>query len=167
VTATEVMVRMGELATSAVGAETLVSLALGSCIGVAMVDRRRGLAGLAHVMLPESSGPDTKDLGRFADTAVPELLRQMVGLGALRTRLEVSLVGGAQMFSFNAGGATAVGPRNDAAVREALDALRLPVSASCTGGSQGRTIRVDVASGDVYVKAAGGAPWLLEKGMVK
>jgi chemotaxis protein CheD len=166
VTKTEIMVRMGELAASADGEDTLVSLALGSCVGVAMVDRRRGLAGLAHVMLPESPGPDTTDTARFADTAVPELLGRMLDLGALRPRLTVSLVGGAQMFAFNAGGATAVGPRNEAAVREALRQLRLPVAASCTGGSAGRTIRVDVGSGDVHVKEAGATPWLLEEGVV-
>jgi len=157
VIATEVMVRMGELATSADESDVLVSLALGSCIGLAMVDRRRRLAGLAHVMLPEATRATPSDPGRFADTAVPALLERMLALGALRPRLEVSLVGGAQMFAF-ATDASAVGRRNEAAVRAALEAVRLPVHAAETGGSTGRTIRVDVASGDVYVKEAGGVP---------
>ena len=147
---------MGELAVSADPSEVLVSLALGSCVGVAMVDRRRHVAGLAHVMLPEApvSAAGT-DVGKFADTAVPDLLEQLVGLGALRARLEVSLVGGAQMFSFGSD-ASAVGPRNEAAVRQALAKVRLPVLAACTGGKQGRTIRVDVGTGEVAYKAAGG-----------
>jgi chemotaxis protein CheD len=152
------MVRMGELATSTSPDDLLVSLALGSCIGVCMVDRRRGIAGLAHVMLPESQA-GTKDLGRFADTAVPELLRRVLGHGALRPRLEVSIVGGAQMFSFTSDGG--VGQRNEAAVRSALQAARLRVLASETGGSTGRTVRVDVATGDVFVKAAGSKLQLL------
>ena len=48
----ETMVRMGELAASAVAGDVLVSLGLGSCIGLALVDRRLGVAGLAHVVLP-------------------------------------------------------------------------------------------------------------------
>ena len=32
-----------------------VSIGLGSCIGLALVDQRRGVAGLAHVMLPEAN----------------------------------------------------------------------------------------------------------------
>ena len=153
----EVMVRMGELAVSADPAEVLVSLALGSCVGVAMVDRRRCLAGLAHVMLPESPAhpPAGAEVGKFADTAVPELLDRLLELGALRPRIEVSLVGGAQMFAFGSE-SSAVGPRNEAAVRQALTAVRLPVLAACTGGKQGRTIRVDVETGEVSYKAAGG-----------
>ncbi len=149
---------MGELAVSSDPSELLVSLALGSCVGVAMVDRRRTLAGLAHVMLPESprgAHPPGAEPGKFADTAVPELLDRLLGLGALRPRIEVSLVGGAQMFAFGAD-SSAVGPRNEAAVRQALAAVRLPVLAACTGGKQGRTIRVDVETGEVAYKAAGG-----------
>jgi chemotaxis protein CheD len=154
----EIMVRMGELAASASPDELLVSLALGSCIGVCMVDRRRCVAGLAHVMLPESPA-GTSDLGRFADTAVPELLRRVLAHGALRPRLEVSIVGGAQMFSFTKDGG--VGERNEAAVRDALKTARLKVLAAETGGSTGRTVRVDVATGDVFVKAAGSKLQLL------
>ncbi len=155
-TRAEVMVRMGELAVSADPSEVLVSLALGSCVGVAMVDRRRSLAGLAHVMLPEAPARGAGgEAGKFADTAVPELLDRLLGLGALRPRIEVSLVGGAQMFSFGSE-SSAVGPRNEAAVRRALGAARLPVRAACTGGRQGRTIRVDVGTGEVAYKAAGG-----------
>jgi chemotaxis protein CheD len=160
----EIMVRMGELATSTSADDMLVSLALGSCIGVCMVDRRRGIAGLAHVMLPESPAA-TSDLGRFADTAVPELLRRVLAHGALRPRLEVSIVGGAQMFSFTSDGG--VGQRNETAVRAALKAERLKVLASETGGSTGRTVRLEVATGDVYVKAAGAKPQLLAPAALK
>lgn len=159
-TPTEVMVKMGELAASAAAGETLVSLALGSCVGVAMVDRRCRLAGLAHVMLPEAP-PGSAEIAKFADTAVPELLRRMIELGALRPRLEVSLVGGAQMFAFGNQDA-AIGRRNEEAVRAALAALRLPVRAACTGGRTGRTVRVDVETGDVHVREAGRPTSLLE-----
>jgi chemotaxis protein CheD len=157
----EIMVRMGELAVSADADDTLVSLALGSCIGVAMVDRRGGLAGLAHVMLPASPGHRTADPGRFADTAVPELLDRLVGIGALRDRLEVSLVGGAQMF-VTGDSSLAIGRRNEEGVRAALGEARLPVVAHATGGTAGRTIRVAVSTGAVTVKEAGGTPWVLD-----
>jgi chemotaxis protein CheD len=151
---------MGELAVSAAADDTLVSLALGSCVGVALVDRRRGLAGLAHVMLPASPGHKPSEPGRFADTAVPELLDRLVGLGAVRNRLEVSLVGGAQMFA-TGDSSLAIGRRNEEGVRAALREARLPVVAHCTGGTAGRTIRVAVATGIVTVKQAGGTPWVL------
>ena len=65
------MVRMGELAASAVAGDVLVSLGLGSCIGLALLDRRLGVAGLAHVVLPESGGHAQRNAWKFADFAVP------------------------------------------------------------------------------------------------
>ena len=147
------MVRMGEYAFSAGAGEVLVSLGLGSCIGLALLDRRASVAGLAHVVLPAADGREGAP-GKFADTAVPALLDAVVELGARRTRLDAVLVGGASMFSFGGPGLD-VGQRNDAAVREELAKLRIPVRAADTGGSKGRTVRVDVATGLVTAKAAG------------
>jgi chemotaxis protein CheD len=151
----ETMVRMGEHACSARADDVLVSLGLGSCIGLALLDRQASVAGLAHVVLPAAEGREGT-AGKFADTAVPALLDAVVGLGARRGRLDAVLVGGASMFAF-AGPGLDVGQRNDAAVREELARLRIPVAAAETGGSKGRTVRVDVATGVVTSKAAGDA----------
>ena len=48
----EIMVRMGEFACPRTAGDVLVSLGLGSCIGLALIDRRAAVAGLAHVVLP-------------------------------------------------------------------------------------------------------------------
>jgi chemotaxis protein CheD len=149
----ETMVRMGEYAVSSSAADVLVSLGLGSCIGLALIDRKAAIAGLAHVVLPASDGRAGTP-GKFADTAVQALLDDVLALGARRTRMEAVLVGGASMFSFG-GGALEVGQRNDAAVRAELKRLRLPIAASETGGSRGRTVKVSVQTGRVTARAAG------------
>jgi chemotaxis protein CheD len=154
VSSNETMVRMGEMAVSREPGHVLVSLGLGSCIGLALVDSRSGVAGLAHVVLPDSSGRDDK-LGRFADKAVPALLSQIERLGAVRPRVKAVLVGGASMFAIGSAGLD-VGPRNEVAVCDALKALRVPIAATETGGNRGRTIRVDVESGRVTSREAGG-----------
>jgi chemotaxis protein CheD len=151
----ETMVRMGEYAFSASAGDVLVSLGLGSCVGVALLDRRLAVAGLAHVVLPSAEGR-TEPAGKYADTAVPALLDALEALGARRIRLDAVLVGGASMFSFGGAGLD-IGQRNDAAVREELARLRIPVAAADTGGSRGRTVRVDVETGVVTAKAAGDA----------
>ena len=69
---------MGELAASAVAGDVLVSLGLGSCIGLALLDRRLGVAGLAHVVLPASGGHAAREPWKFADIAVPELIDRVV-----------------------------------------------------------------------------------------
>jgi chemotaxis protein CheD len=155
VTPTDTVVRMGEHAVSADPAGVLVSIGLGSCIGLALIDRPRQIAGLAHVMLPEAPASGADQLGKFADTAVPALVAELEALGARRVRLEAALVGGAQMFSFG-GGSLDIGARNNAATRAGLAALRLPLAAAATGGSKGRTVRLHVGTGVVTVKAAGG-----------
>jgi chemotaxis protein CheD len=152
-TAQELMVRMGELATSATPGDVLLTIGLGSCIGVVIIDARRPIAGLAHVMLPESTaaaGPAAK----FADTGVPELARAVRAKGA--ARLESVIVGGAQMFSFSGEGGANIGARNEAAVREQLGKLGIPVRAAATGGRKGRTVRVHLDGRRVSVREVAG-----------
>ena len=145
--------RMGEMVVSAVPGVELVALGLGSCIGLALIDRAAGVAGLAHVVLPDSGSADGP-AGKFADLAVPELLSQMRRVGAIERRLEAVLVGGARMFEM-AGGLD-IGARNEKAVRSALTIARVQVRAATTGGNQGRTVRVIAGQSVVTVKVAGG-----------
>jgi chemotaxis protein CheD len=154
--ALETMVRMGELATSREPGRVLVSLGLGSCIGLGLIDRRMGIAGLAHIVLPQAQGDAAEDNPhKFADRAVPAMLSELEELGARRIRLEAVLVGGASMFAVSSS-SLEVGQRNEAAVREILIAERIPVVAAATGGSRGRTVRIDVGSSVVTVREAGG-----------
>jgi chemotaxis protein CheD len=161
--AAETMVRMGELAVSSEPGHVLVSLGLGSCIGLALLDRRSRKAGLAHVVLPESTGHSGDNPMKFADCAVPELLSRVLGMGARRSGLQAVLVGGASMFATTSN-ALEVGARNESAVREQLKELRIPVVATATGGNRGRTIRVDVATTGVTVREAGGKDAALLEG---
>jgi chemotaxis protein CheD len=155
----ETMVRMGELAISSTPGDVLVSLGLGSCIGLALVDKRAGVAGLAHIVLPASTGtPKPEAMNKFADHAVPALVDGMVERGASRVFMQAALVGGASMF---AGAGLEVGARNADAVRDLVAGRRVPVVAEAVGGSKGRTVKVDVTSGAVSVREAGGAEEVL------
>jgi chemotaxis protein CheD len=150
------LVRMGELAVSALEGEELVSMGLGSCVGLVIRDRRGTCAGLAHVVLPGDDdvvSPATNAPAKFADPAVELLVARLTALGAPGHRLEAALVGGASMFSF--GGGLEIGARNVQAVRRALTARRIKVAAEQTGGSAGRTVRVWVG-GPCEARDAGG-----------
>jgi chemotaxis protein CheD len=126
----------------------LVTIGLGSCIGVALFDARRPIVGLAHVMLP--TGPAAGPEAKFADTGVPLLAERVRALGA--ARLEAVIVGGAQMFTFSGEGGANIGARNEAAVREQLDRLSIRLRAASTGGNRGRTVRVHVEGVRVTVR---------------
>jgi chemotaxis protein CheD len=145
-------VRMGEIEVSCRAGDELVARGLGSCIGLALVDRSAGIAGLAHIVLPEST-PTDRQPGKFADLAVPELIDRIVRAGASRRRLEAVLAGGARMFEL---GELDIGARNAEAVRSGLAASGLSVRAAETGGSRGRTLRVEVGDCTVTAKEAGG-----------
>jgi chemotaxis protein CheD len=157
--ATETMVRMGELAVSRTPGDVLVSIGLGSCIGLALVDARRGLAGLAHIMLPEDAGVRPSDglLAKYATRAVPALIEQVCAVGAFRHRLEAVLVGGAQMFSMSgAGSGLDIGIRNEEATRRALERENVPIRSADTAGTRGRTIRVHISPLMVTSREVGG-----------
>lgn len=151
---------MGEIAVTA-GGEELMALGLGSCIGLALVDRQTGVAGLAHIVLPESRDPGN-DPGKFANLAVPELLARMRRAGATQSRLEAYLTGGAKMFEL--GSELDIGARNEAAVRSALKDARISVTAAATGGNRGRTVKISPGDCAVTVREAGGATISLSGG---
>jgi chemotaxis protein CheD len=152
------MVRMGELAISRTAGDVLVSIGLGSCIGLALIDARRGLAGLAHIMLPDDNGVRPADglLAKYASRAVPELVERMTLLGAFRRQLEAVLVGGAQMFSATSGSGLDIGVRNEEATRRALEREGIPIRASETAGTRGRTMRVHISPLVVTSREVGG-----------
>lgn len=156
----ELPARMGEWVVGTEAGTVLSCIGLGSCIGLALLDRRAKIAGLAHVMLPESPSGDGKAVqpGKFADLAVPALVEALQAEGAMKHRLEAVIVGGAQMFALGRGSGQDIGARNQVAVRAELDRLRIPVRAAATGGGKGRSMRVTVPDGEVVFREAAGQP---------
>jgi len=155
-------VGMAEVKVSKTAEDSLSALGLGSCIGVCVYDSRARVAGLAHVMLPDSTatrGTDRVVEGKFADTAVPVLVQRVEALGGRRANLRAAIAGGAQVFSFaSSSPALAIGSRNAEAVVGALRSAGIPLLAQDCGGSVGRTVTLDVASGLVRVRVVGGEP---------
>jgi len=115
------------------------------------------VAGLAHIVLPESSSnSNIKTPGKFADTAVPMLLAEMARLGALKSRLIVKLVGGARMIqSLGFDPIFEMGARNLEMTRKALAAEGIRIAATDTGGNLGRSLWLDVNSGKLLTKTTG------------
>jgi len=135
--------------------EHLRTSGLGSCIGVVVYDSKEGLAGLAHILLPESSLARQKDINiyKFADTAVPFLIANLIKKGALKERLKAKMAGGSQMFQFNSrSDMMRIGPRNTEAVQEQLRKHRIPVIAKDVGGNAGRTIEFDTSNNQLKIR---------------
>ncbi|MCR5282290.1 MAG: chemotaxis protein CheD [Lachnospiraceae bacterium] len=135
----------------------LTTLGLGSCVGIAMRDPVKGIGGLAHIMLPDSTIiKDNSNRFKFADTGIDDLISQLLALGANRARLESKIAGGAQMFAFTAKSSSIqVGARNVEAVKAKLAALRIPLLAEDTGQNFGRTVVYYPENGSFLIRAVG------------
>ncbi len=134
------------------GDTVLVTLALGSCVGVALYDPASQVGALLHVMLPSPQmARDRSNPGRFAETAIPLALAEMEAAGAERDRLSAWLIGGASMFGRLAA-AIAMGERNVVAARQALAAAHVPVVAEDVLERHGRSVFFHLADGRVEVR---------------
>jgi chemotaxis protein CheD len=128
---------------------------LGSCVGVVIYDQVKEIAGLAHVMLPDSSlaKADTINLAKYADTAIKELVSLLVKAGARPLSLKAKIAGGAQMFQFaGANDMMRIGPRNVEAVKKELAALKIVIVAEDVGGNNGRTIEFNPKTCELTIR---------------
>lgn len=136
----------------------LVTLGLGSCIGLVVFDSVAKVAGMVHIMLPDSRGAKTiEKVGKFADTAVPALLDEMIKKGASKARMKAKIAGGAQMFALP-GAQTdflAVGARNVKETTDMLAKVGIPLIASDTGGNKGRTVEFSTDTWILTIKTLG------------
>jgi len=134
---------------------TIRTSGLGSCVGVIVYDLSNQIAGLAHIMLPESSLSKQSDLNpyKYADTAINSLISMILEQGAVKLYLKAKIAGGAQMFPNQLSNEVMrIGPRNVDAVLTHLHEYGIPVIASDVGGHNGRTIIFDPKTSDLKIR---------------
>ncbi len=141
------------------GEGTLSVVGLGSCVVIVLYDETSKVGALAHVLLPEprySTTPDRKM--KFASTAVPLLIEELVTAGARRDRLKARLIGGSSMFAdLLPDDRPIIGQHNVLAARAALAADGIPVVGEEVGGDYGRSIHFKLQDGSVRVTSYGRA----------
>jgi chemotaxis protein CheD len=150
----EVRVNMAELKAEKKPVELVTSV--GSCVAICLHDPMNMCGGLAHIMLPDSSiAPHEPLPAKFADTAVPALVKEIKRLCPGRMRLCAKIAGGANMFpTMNA---LNIGSKNVDAVKAALEKQNIRLLAEDVGGSSGRRITFNIATGVAIVKRFNGA----------
>lgn len=132
--------------------DKLITLGLGSCVGIAIYDSRSKRGGLSHIMLPDSkSFSKNIKVEKFADLAIPSMIEEIRN-GSLSTRLVAKIAGGASMFSFSDSNNN-IGQRNIEAVENILQALKVPIISRDTGGKIGRTMVVDLDDFEISIKS--------------
>lgn len=135
----------------------LVTMGLGSCVGIALYDSVMKIAGLAHIMLPDSKAiQNNSNVAKFADTGIAKTISDMERLGANRRSMKAKIAGGAQMFAMNAtNDSLRIGDRNVEATKRILQQHGIPLIASETGANFGRTVELYAEDGRFVIKAVG------------
>lgn len=123
--------------------DSLKTSGLGSCVAVVIYDPLRKVAAMAHVMLPSSEAfiDAIAQKGKYADTAISDMVHTLCHSGTDPTHLMAKIAGGAQMFGFKSQrGTFSIGTRNVEACIQVLSDFRIPIVMRDTGGTQGRTV---------------------------
>lgn len=136
--------------------DTIVTHSLGSCIGVAIYDAQAGVGGMLHYMLPSSALDAVKAKRNpfiFADTGIPELFRQVYALGGEKSRLKIFAAGGAEIMEQE--GIFNLGRQNYSALMQILNNNDVSIWKQAVGGYSNRTIKMEIASGNIYLHTSG------------
>jgi chemotaxis protein CheD len=150
------IVGVADMKLAATEGDTVVTHALGSCIGLAIYDPVAHVGGILHYMLPESSvNPQkaAKNPWMFADTGIPQFFKKAYELGAIKSRLIVKVAGGAQLLDPKE--FFAIGKRNHMALRKILWKNGLMIKAENVGGTISRTLYLNIGEGRVWFTTGG------------
>lgn len=146
------VVGIGELAVSNCPDDVVVTHALGSCVAVCVWDPTTLVAGLLHVLLPDSRiNPQRakEQPAAFADTGIPLLFQTAYARGLQKNRCVVRLVGGAEVAGNNA--SFDIGKRNILAAKNILWRNGVLIKGEDVGGKAVRTVNLFVRDGRLQI----------------
>ncbi len=122
---------------------------LGSCVAVCLFDPVSRVGGMNHFLLPH---PTTREQSpRFGSVAMPQLVREVLALGAARPNLQAKLFGGASTIAAFRG--RNLGADNVELALRALVAEGIPLAERDVGGQRGRKIVFHTDVGAAWVRA--------------
>ena len=137
--------------------EMITTVGLGSCVGVVLYEKSKNLAGLVHIMLPDSTKiRQNQNPLKFADTGILALIEELERKGLSRQRMLAKIAGGAKMFQFSSDSTMGnIGEKNVEAVRETLKQYGIRIAAEDVGLNYGRTIVFDPQTKELTIVTAG------------
>lgn len=152
-----VVLGIGGLAVRRAAAGSLVTHALGSCLGIAVHDKQQQVGGMLHAQLPLGQlSPDrAKDSpSLFVDLGLQLLVKAVQDLGCSRRGLRVVVAGGANVTGSIANQFD-IANRNLTVMRKVFWQLGILVAAEDTGGGLPRTMTLDLATGTTHLESQG------------
>lgn len=138
--------------------DKITTIGLGSCIGAVLYDSNTRIAGLVHIMLPDSTKiKNNQNKMKFADSGIEALVNELEKKGINKKTLKAKIAGGAKMFNFSSDKTDlgSIGEKNIIAVKSKLKELGIKVVSEDVGLSYGRTIIFDPDTEELTVIKAG------------
>ena len=142
-------VGMGQIVYAQSGELTAI---LVSCIGLFLYHPRTRTMALGHIVLPESSLRDGPP-GKYADSAVPYMVKLFRDQGIAPGALVAKIAGGAAMFGRP--GPLQIGNSNSEAVKRYLGQHGLSVQGEHVGGTKGRRLTATAETGRLQIEIIG------------
>jgi chemotaxis protein CheD len=152
----KIIVGVADMKISNQPSDTVVTHALGSCLGIAAYDPIACVGGILHVMLPNASvNPDKAQQNpyMFVDKGTPMFFRELYNHGADKKRLIVKVAGGAQLGKGE--DFFAIGKRNFLMLRKLFWKNGIIISGEDIGGNISRTMYLDISTGRIWLSSSG------------
>ena len=168
VTQVREIVELGEIKVTRNRSVVYVLPSVGSGVAISLYDQQARVGAVAHIILPEAppGTPTVEETGKpakFADLAIPILVDEFTKAGGQIRFAMARMIGGAQLFNFGGGAGNTLntGTRTATAIRSALTQKGIVVDKTDLGGNKPRQMRFIIATGQLFVKAAGDKDYML------
>lgn len=136
----------------------LVRTLLGSCVSITLWHPVRKIGGMCHFLLPERLRASSAVLdGRYGDEAVDLLVREIQKTGVKPEEFEAQLYGGADTMPEESNVKFNVGERNVEKAWGLIDQHRFQLMSVDVGGTDPRSISLDLITGAVALRRGGGS----------
>lgn len=148
------IVGIGDYAVSCSPEDKIITYALASCVAVTAYSPAKKAAGMIHILLPSPTANMAVDSGPcyFAVSGIPLLIEKMCSeCLCLKNELKIGLFGGAD--SINGSDVFKLGQKNIQMAKYILKEMGLFCERSETGGTLSRTVELDVATGEIVIRA--------------
>ena len=136
--------------------DTIITHALGSCVGVAIFDPVACVGGILHYMLPMSSiDPEkaAKNPFMFGDTGIPAFFQAAYKAGAKKECLRVSMAGGARVIEID--NRFDIGSRNVVIARKLFWKNAVLIASEDVEGTIPRTMFLEMKTGRCWYTSRG------------
>ena len=137
-------------------ADTIVTHALGSCLGLMVFDPAAKIGGLLHAMLPLSKINPQKAENNpfmFVDTGVPALFKSLYQMGGQKSRMIVKAAGCGNPLGKNE--MFKIGERNYTVLKKLMWKNNILLETEDIGGTASRTVHFNIATGQTIISSNG------------